>query len=418
MDRLEQAITRVEKSGRSLAVLFIDLDRFKVVNDSLGHGAGDQLLVEFATRLRGVVRPEDTVARFGGDEFVVLCEQPADGRTIFAIAERLDGALSQPFVLGEGEVFLTASMGLVIGDESAPDDLLRNADAAMYRAKERGRNRLEVFDERMRAAAVARLNLGNDLRRALERSEFTVLYQPIVDVVTTTVVGSEALVRWNHPTRGVLKPEDFIAVTEETGMVVALGEWVLDESLRQVRTLADRAGGPSFSLSVNLSARQLGIAGMADRVADRLAAHDWPPDQLCLELTESVLMDDLEVTLDALRELKAHGVRLSIDDFGTGYSSLTYLQRFPVDLVKIDQTFVAGIDSPDGLEDDRATIVRAVVSMAHALGLGVVAEGVERVEQLALLRALDCDLAQGYLFSEPVTADAFAALLDDPPSWD
>ncbi len=417
MDRLEQAVTRAETSGRSVAVLFIDLDRFKVVNDSLGHGPGDELLVAFADRLRAAVRPEDTIARFGGDEFVVLCEQPAGSRTIFAIAERLDRALTEPFNLDGGEVFLTASMGLVIGAEPSPDALLRNADAAMYRAKERGRNRLEVFDDRMRAAAVARLNLGNDLRRALERSEFTVLHQPIVDVATTAVVGSEALVRWNHPTRGVLKPEDFMAVTEETGMVVTLGEWVLDESLRQIRALADRAASPSFSLSVNLSARQLGIAGMADRVAERLAAHDWPPDRLCLELTESVLMDDLDVTLGALLELKAHGVRLSIDDFGTGYSSLTYLQRFPVDLVKIDQSFVAGIDSPRKDDDERGTIVRAVVSMAHALGLRVVAEGVERAEQLALLRALDCDLAQGYLFSEPVTADAFVALLDEPPRW-
>jgi len=397
-----------------MAVLFLDLDRFKVVNDSLGHGAGDQLLILFADRLRSIVRPEDTVARFGGDEFVVLCEQAHGATVTVAIAERLEQAMAEPFLLEDGaEVFLTVSLGLAIGDGPDAEVLLRNADAAMYRAKELGRNRLEVFDDAMQAAAVARLTIGNDLRRAVDRHEFTLLHQPVVDVVTRRIIGAEALVRWAHPTRGLLLPETFISITEESGLIVPIGEWVLDSALSQARTWADQHGLDGFQQSVNLSARQLSSPALIDLVAEVLDRHHWAPAQLVLELTESVLLDDLEVTLAALLQLKELGVQLAIDDFGTGYSSLTYLQRFPVDSVKIDQTFVSGLTTAPVAEamHSEATIPRAVVVMAHALGLTALAEGVETEDQLAVLRELGCDQAQGYLFSPPVSGDDFSELL-------
>ncbi len=413
LDRLGHALARASQVDEELAVLFVDIDRFKVVNDGLGHGAGDQILVGFAERLRSIVRPDDTIARFGGDEFVVLSEQPDGSRTILAIADRLEDALSTPFTIDDGrEVFLTVSMGLAIGRGPTPEVLLRSADAAMYRAKERGRNRLEVFDDAMRADAVARLTLGNDLRRAMTRHEFTVLHQPVVEVATGELVGAEALVRWRHPTRGLLTPDSFIPVTEETGMVVALGGWVLDTALGHARQWADERDRPRFTLSVNVSARQLTAPGLVDQVAHLLQTHRWPADRLCLELTETVLMDDLDLLEGELTQLKALGVHLAIDDFGTGYSSLTYLQRLPVDLVKIDRSFVAGLADPARRpDDDRGTIVRAVVSMAHALGLQVAAEGVDRPEQLDMLAGLGCDFAQGFLFSRPLDAEDFAAAL-------
>lgn len=417
LDRLAHALTRASLAGDNVAVLFIDVDRFKVVNDSLGHGAGDRLLIAFADRLRSIVRPDDTLARFGGDEFVVLCEHDDGPSIMLSIADRLEEVMAKPFLLDDGaEVFLTVSMGLAAGAGAlGADALLRNADAAMYRAKERGRNRLEVFDEAMRAAAVNRLNLGNDLRRALERQEFVVHYQPVVSVQSREVLGAEALVRWNHPTRGLLPPGEFIAVTEDTGMIVPLGEWVLHESLRQVKEWTCRGLPDTFALSVNLSARQLIIPDLADRVDELLAQHGWPAEQLSLELTESVLMDDLDLTLEALDALKSLGVRLAIDDFGTGYSSLTYLQRFPVDVVKIDQSFVTGLGvAAHNTQDDRGTIATAVVGMAHALGLTAVAEGVEHDHELAVLRALRCDQAQGYLFSRPLPAGAFLAFAGQP----
>ncbi len=413
LDRLGHALARAGQLDEELAVLFIDLDRFKVVNDGLGHGAGDQLLIGFAERLRSIVRPDDTVARFGGDEFVVLSERPDGSRTILAIADRLEDSLSAPFLIDDGrEVYLTVSMGLAVGRGPSAEVMLRNADAAMYRAKERGRNRLEVFDEAMRADAVARLNLGNDLRRAMAREEFTVLHQPVVSVATGKVVGAEALVRWLHPTRGLLMPDEFIPVTEESGMVVALGAWVLDTALGQARRWAAEIDLSDFTLSVNVSARQLSAPGLVERVARLLEMHGWPAERLCLELTESVLMHDVDLVGADLVRLKELGVRLAIDDFGTGYSSLTYLQRLPVDLVKIDQSFVAGLADPaESGGDDRSTIVTAVVSMAHALGLQVAAEGVDRPEQLAVLKGLGCELAQGFLFSRPLDAERFAALL-------
>ena len=419
LDRLEHALVRARQLKEEVAVLFLDLDRFKVVNDSLGHGAGDQLLVSFAERLRSIVRPDDTIARFGGDEFVILSEHVAGKSAVFAIADRLHQVLAQPFVLDDGsEVFLTASLGLAIGDGPAADVLLRNADAAMYRAKELGRDRLEVFDEQMQEAAVARLNLGNDLRRAIDGSQFIVQHQPVVDVRTGAVVGSEALVRWAHPQRGLILPDEFIAVTEDTGLITEVGRRVLDAALEDAAGWARNHDLGDFTQAVNVSARQL-TTNLTALVAEALERHSWPAERLCLELTESVLMHDLDVTLEALRNLKDLGVRLAIDDFGTGYSSLTYLQRLPVDLVKIDQSFVTGL-SPVArrAEDDRGTIATAVIGIAHALGLTAAAEGVENEQQLEVLRNLDCDLAQGYLFSPPVDADGFSAFLHDRRSSD
>jgi diguanylate cyclase (GGDEF)-like protein/PAS domain S-box-containing protein len=419
LDRLSHALARARQLKEEVAVLFLDLDRFKVVNDSLGHGAGDQLLVRFAERLRSIVRPDDTIARFGGDEFVILSEHVEGKGAVFAIADRLDQALAQPFVLDDGsEVFLTASLGLATGDGPDADVLLRNADAAMYRAKERGRDRLEVFDEEMQEAAVARLNLGNDLRRAIEGSQFTVLHQPVVDVRTGEVVGSEALVRWAHPQRGLVLPDEFISVTEDSGLIAEVGSRVLDAALADAARWATEHELGRFTQAVNVSARQL-TTSFADIVADALQRHQWPAERLCLELTESVLMDDLDMTLVALRSLKDLGLRLAIDDFGTGYSSLTYLQRLPVDVVKIDQSFVNGLSpSARRSDDDRGTIAKAVISMAHALGLEAAAEGVENEDQLEVLRMLDCDVAQGYLFSPPVDAEGFSAFLADRRSTD
>jgi EAL domain-containing protein (putative c-di-GMP-specific phosphodiesterase class I) len=283
----------------------------------------------------------------------------------------------------------------------------------MYRAKELGRDRLEVFDEEMQEAAVARLNLGNDLRRAIEGSQFTVLHQPVIDVRSGAVVGSEALVRWAHPQRGLILPDEFISVTEDTGLITEIGRRVLDAALQDAASWAEQHDLGHFTQAVNVSARQL-TTNLTELVAEALERHHWPAERLCLELTESVLMDDIDLTLEALRSLKDLGVQLAIDDFGTGYSSLTYLQRLPVDIVKIDQSFVSGL-SPDARrsDDDRGTIATAVIGIAHALGLVAVAEGVENEQQLQVLRKLDCDLAQGYLFSPPIDAAGFSAFLSD-----
>ncbi len=415
LDRLEQAVKRATRLRQPVAVMFLDVDRFKVVNDSLGHTVGDALLVAFSHRLAAVVRPEDTVARFGGDEFVVLCEDVHDEAAVRAVAKRITAALDEPFlVLSGGEVFLTASIGLAIADDRprGAESLLRDADAAMYRAKDRGRDRLEVFDAEMRAASLLRLSLENDLRRALARNDLVMHYQPTIDLSTGLIVGAEALIRWHHPTRGLLGPDDFIPVAEDTGLVVPIGSWALGQALADVHELiADPVRRP-FQLAVNLSGRQLADAHLVDHVSELLAQHAWPADQLCLELTESMITDDIEPAIEILVGLKRLGVLLAIDDFGTGFSSLTRLHQLPVDIVKVDQSFVAGLHQ----DDDRHAIVTAIVRMVHALGLRTSAEGIETADQLAELRALGCDWGQGFLFSEAVPIDELAVLLADPPT--
>ncbi len=411
LDRLDHAVTRARHGDQQVAVLFIDLDGFKVVNDSLGHGAGDHVLTEFSERLRRLVRPEDTVARFGGDEFVVVCEQSNGPAVILSIAERLNQSMAEAFRLTNGiEVFLTMSMGVAAGEVADAPSLLRNADAAMYRAKELGRNRLEVFDDAMRAAAVRRLTLGNDLRRAVERHEFVVHFQPVLGI-DGTVRGAEALVRWQHPERGLLPPSQFISVTEEMGLIDTLGEQVLDQAL------SDAAGWQAdgldpITVSVNLSARQLADPDLTTKVQRALDRHRVDPSHLCLELTESVLMDDIDRVHTVLTGLTALGIHLAIDDFGTGWSSLTYLHRLPVDQLKIDRSFVKDLGSTAAAESDTQArqgqaIVSAVLGMAHAFDLKVVAEGVEHRRQLDCLRQLGCDLAQGLYFSAPLPSAEF-----------
>jgi diguanylate cyclase (GGDEF)-like protein/PAS domain S-box-containing protein len=400
LDRLALALARTERHPSSVAVLFLDLDRFKVINDSLGHNVGDELLVAVASRLREAVRPSDTVARIGGDEFVVVCEDIGDVEDAARIAERIAEALSRSFELTGDEVILSTSIGIALssGHEDAPEDLLRDADSAMYRAKEEGRNRYEVFDSSMRVEAVERLEMEQALRRALGRSEFRLFYQPVLDVDSGSIVGVEALLRWDHPERGLLRPPEFISLAEDTGLIIPIGKWALQEACRQAQRWREaEPDRKPLTIAVNLSARQLAQPDVADMVAEALEMTGTDPSQVWLEITESVLTGDTEATIGALRALKALGVRLSVDDFGTGYSSLLYLKRFPVDTLKVDRAFVAGL----GTHPEDTAIVAGVVRLAQTLGLTAIAEGVETEEQRAALLALGCDLAQGYLFGHP-----------------
>ena len=415
LDRLEHALDRSRRTGGAVAVLFLDLDHFKVVNDSLGHSRGDRLLQSLADHLAHLVRPGDTVARFGGDEFVVLCEDVGHHSAAVAIAERIIAAVAEPLVIDDAEVFIGVTVGIAISDGATDGEgLIRDADAAMYRAKERGRGRWELFDNAMRASALDRLEIEGALRRALDRRELRVHYQPIVDLGTGGIVGVEALVRWEHHNRGLLAPGEFIGVAEDTGLIVPIGAWVLQAACRQVqRWRADGIVDDRFELTVNLSGRQLGHPDLVEQVARALDETGFPADRLELEITESVLMDDVEASIATLTALRDLGVRLLVDDFGTGYSSLSYLRRFPVDGLKVDRSFVDGL----GREAEDSAIVAAVITLAHTLGLVAVAEGVEDQGHLDELRSLGCDLAQGFWFARPQTPEATADRLADRPRW-
>ena len=416
LDRLDRALRRARRNQRRVAVLFLDLDHFKVVNDSLGHGLGDRLLIAIADRLQAALRPADTVARFGGDEFVVLCEDLVSQQDAVAIAERVNEAVSGPFVIDDVEVFVGVSIGIAFPDDSDadPETLIRDADAAMYQAKDRGRARWVIFDNAMRASAVDRLDIENALRRALDRRELRVYYQPMIELSSGQLTGVEALLRWEHPERGLLLPGDFITVAEETGLIVPIGSWVLDQACRQVqRWQASMPDLPPLVLAVNLSGRQLGHPRLVDDVAAVLAETGIDPSHVDLEITESVLMDDVEMSEETLGRLKKLGVKLVVDDFGTGYSSLSYLRRFPVDVLKVDRSFVDGLGSDPG----DSAIVTAVVTLAHALGLHAVAEGVETLEQLSELRRLGCDSAQGFHFARPSTGHCISELLQSNRRW-
>jgi diguanylate cyclase (GGDEF)-like protein/PAS domain S-box-containing protein len=407
-DRLEHALSRTRRSRHRLAVLFLDLDDFKTINDSLGHGEGDQILVAVAERLRDTVRVGDTIARMGGDEFAVLVEDGASGSAV-ELAQRLLGSLQGPFQRGGKELFVHASVGVATSSSprETPEELLRNADASMYMAKSHGKNRIEVFEPSMHAAALARLAIKGDLERALERAEFEVLYQPIVHLGTREIVGVEALVRWRHPERGLVLPTEFIAVAEETGLIIPLGRWVLEQACRQARLWeAIRPARPPL-MSVNVSGRQVAEAGFVGSVAEIIAGTGIPPERLILEFTEGVLMRDTEMTTTTLAELKELGIRLAIDDFGTGFSALNYLRSFPIDVLKIDGSFVASMSAGP----DQRAVVRAILRLGDTLHLSTIAEGIEDAGQLADLRALGATLGQGYFFARALTAEEISVLL-------
>jgi diguanylate cyclase (GGDEF)-like protein/PAS domain S-box-containing protein len=413
LDRLSQALARTARDDSLVAVLMLDLDRFKFVNDSLGHPAGDDLLIAVAHQLGEAVRPGDTVARLGGDEFVVVCEGVSSDTHARVLGERLSALVAGSYPIAGTEIFTSASVGIALGREGAStEDLLSDADAAMYLAKEKGRGRVELFLPLLRSRAEHRLAAERALRHAVEHQQFVLAYQPIVDLESGGVVAAEALLRWRRPDDTIVNPADFIPLAEETGLIVPIGAWVLGEACQQLRAWKESFPKLPLTMSVNLSARQLS-GDLVDVLTKALGGAGLDPDALTLEITESVLMDDTDSALEALLGLKALGVGLSIDDFGTGYSSLSYLKRFPIDTLKVDRTFVAGLGSDD---DDRA-IVAGVLAMAEGLRVGVVAEGVETAEQLRTLRGLGCPYAQGYHFERPLAATDFEAVLHRDPRW-
>jgi diguanylate cyclase (GGDEF)-like protein/PAS domain S-box-containing protein len=402
IDRVNHASQRRD-DGRRVAVLFMDLDDFKTINDSLGHVAGDLVLRAVSERLRAALRPEDTVARLGGDEFAVLLEH-ADPEVARAVADRLLEALDAPFEIGGRQVRIGASIGAAFAaDGGNADALLRNADVAMYTAKGRGKGRIELFEAAMHAAAVTRLELRADLEHALDRHQLRLRYQPVFDLPSGRLDSFEALLRWRHPSRGELQPGDFVPLAEETGLIVPIGRWVLDEACRQAQAWRE-TGHPDLSVSLNVAPRQLQEAELIRWVGDALARSGLPPEHLMLELTETGIMLD-EGGL--LAQLRALGVRLALDDFGTGYSSLSYLARFPIDVLKIDRSFVARL----GREDEDTALVRSVVQLAATMNLRTVAEGIERPEQLERVKELGCDFGQGYFFAEPMHAIGATALV-------
>ena len=401
LDRLGHALDRASRGGGQTAVLFMDLDHFKVINDSLGHEAGDKLLQAFAPRLQETLRPSDTVARFGGDEFVVLCEDLQSEADAVHLAERILGSLEKPFQIDQHELFTSASIGLALArPDASPEGLISDADAAMYRAKADGRSRYGLFDRAMRRRVSERLRTENALRKALSDGALELHFQPIVALEDRAIVAAEALLRWHDADRGWISPADFIGIAEESGLIVPLGEWVLEEATRlALQWPMPVDGRHKPRLAVNLSARQVAHPAFCDRLAATLDRTGLPPEHLSLEITESILIDGADGPMNAMREIKRLGVRLALDDFGTGYSSLSYLNRLPIDVLKLDRSFIAPLREQG---DRMAAIVSGMVTMAEALGMTVVAEGVEELSQAERLRSLGCDFAQGFLFARPV----------------
>ena len=416
-ERLSHSIQRAKRrKGYQCAVLFLDLNRFKVVNDSLGHQVGDELLTQVATRLQECLRMEDTIARLGGDEFAVLLEDVDDLAGAIRVAERIQRTMQAPVEVNGYELFTSASIGIAMSSPTynCPEHLLRNADMAMYRAKASGRECYQVFDRAMHAEALARLELETDLRQALERKEFHLAYQPVICLPTGRITGFEALLRWEHPTRGAVPPMDFIPVAEETGLILPLGRWVLGEACRQLSVW--RAAFPAFPtlcMSVNLSVKQFCQPDLVDQVREALEENGLDPQHLKLEITESVIVENSAAATDMLHELKALGVQVYMDDFGTGYSSLGYLHRLPLDVLKIDRSFISRMES----DNRRFQLVRTILTLAQSVGMATVAEGVTAEAQLRELRHLGCECAQGYLFARPLGAEGAGRLLADNPIW-
>ncbi len=411
MDHLKLSIERAKRAGHNLfAVLFIDLDRFKIINDSLGHAIGDQLLIEISNRLQRCLRPGDTVARLGGDEFTILLEDIKDINEALVVAQRVQQEVSQHCELEGYDTFTTASIGIALykPDYHHPSDLLRDADTAMYRAKAAGKAQHVIFDSEMHAQVVNRMKMEADLRRGIERQEFFLHYQPIICLQTNQLAGFEALVRWQHPERGLVSPAEFIPVAEETGAIVAIGQWVLEESLRQMRQWQEQyPADQPLVISVNLSGKQFRNENLFAQIVETLSNIEFPPRYLKLEITESVVMDNIESATILLKQLRTLGVQLSIDDFGTGYSSLSNLHRLPLTTLKVDRSFVSQMtENTENLE-----IVRTIILLAKNLKLDVIAEGIETPQQMEMLRALNCDYGQGYLLSRPVAAQAAEELI-------
>ncbi len=415
-DRLDHALQRAARTNNGLAIIFMDIDDFKSVNDSLGHPVGDKLLIDVARRLEGNLRPGDTAARFGGDEFAVLLEDVGVAGEASIVAERITESLRTPLVLNEKEVFVRASMGIAsgAGDDSA-DELLRRADVAMYVAKSDGKGRFAVYDAAMERSIVGRLELASELQRAVERDEFVLHYQPSIILDSGRIAGVEALLRWRHPARGLMPPADFVPVAEETGLILPIGRWVVREACMQARRWQQSfASDPPLTMAVNISARQVHQPGLLDVVSEALRDSGIDPGTLVLEITESLMMQDADLAITRLNELKQLGVRLAIDDFGTGYSSLSYLRRFPVDILKIDKSFVDGV-SHKGKEQELA---QSIIELGQTLHLEIVAEGVEHPEQLGWLQSRHCNLGQGFLFSEPIAAADLTTMLEAAHSND
>ncbi len=404
MDRLNHVIlTSKRKAVPHYAVLFLDLDRFKVVNDSMGHPVGDRLLVSVAERLAHCLRPGDTVARLGGDEFAVLLENISNLSDALDVAKRLQKGLSLPFVISEHELFAGASIGIAMSDKSytQPEHVLRDADIAMYQAKVKGNSSYEVFDASMRASIVDRLQLEADLRRAVEHNEFLLHYQPIMDLKSQKLIGFEALVRWSHPEKGIIYPMEFIPLAEETGLIFPISEWIFRESCRQLRSWHDRYPPPPLKLSINISGKQFSRPDLIETLSSIISEAGLEPETLALEITESMIMTNMETAAATMEKLRSMGMHIHIDDFGTGYCSLSYLHRFPVNALKIDKTFVSNLSN----RGECGEIITSIVSLAKSLNLDVIAEGVELPHQLSNIMEMNCGYAQGYLFSRPLEPD-------------
>jgi diguanylate cyclase (GGDEF)-like protein/PAS domain S-box-containing protein len=419
-DRLIQSIASAKRNNRLLAVLFLDLDRFKIINDTMGHGVGDKLLQETSSRLLECVRDSDSVglnavndfgssvARMGGDEFTIMLEGVDSIQAVSLVAQRLIDKVSEPVNLDGLDVYTSTSIGVALypNDGDCVESLLGNADAAMYHAKDQGKNNFQFYTESMNEASAERLEMENSLHKALTNNEFVLYYQPQVDVVSGKVIGMEALIRWQHPENGFISPAIFIPLAEDTGLVVEIGTWVIREACQQLASWI-RAGFKPVKISVNLSAKQLQVPGLDLLISETLKEMNVPVEYLSVELTETAIIVEPEIALKRLNKIKSLGIQLSLDDFGTGYSSLSYLRRFPIDTLKIDQVFIRDIK----VDHEAAALVKAIISMAHSLGMNVVAEGVETQDQLEFLAANACDMIQGYLFSKPAPAEELNHML-------